>query len=194
MSILIAVPTFETIMPETFKSIYGLRSTKYAPRFDFVKGYDCARARNMIAQEALDEGHEYVLMVDSDMIIPSDALDHLLDPAVDICFGLYPQKNNRQKKVELFKPGGPDFVNRFTFDELTNERVQVKGAGFGCALIRTEVFRQLPFPWFKFVTYNDGSILSEDLYFCSEAGKHGYTLWADPRVRCGHAARYFQFE
>ena len=195
MRILIAVPTFETIMPETFKSIYGLRTTKHLPSFNFVKGYDCARARNMIAQEAIDEGHDYVLFVDSDMVIPDNTLEALLDPEVDICFGLYPQKNTRQGNIELFKLGTGDFVNRYTYGEVASaERLQVKGAGFGCALIRTEVFKKLPFPWFKFITYDNGSILSEDLYFCNEAGKHGFELWADTRVRCGHAARYFQYE
>ena len=48
--ILIAVPTFENIKPECFKSIYNLINPKdYLLYFDYVKGYDCARARNEIA-------------------------------------------------------------------------------------------------------------------------------------------------
>ena len=45
--ILIAVPTFENIKPECFKSIYGLTNPKdFNLYFDYVKGYDCACARN----------------------------------------------------------------------------------------------------------------------------------------------------
>ena len=44
--ILIAIPTFENIMPETFKSIYDLDPCGNELSFEFVKGYDCARARS----------------------------------------------------------------------------------------------------------------------------------------------------
>ena len=55
--ILIAVPTFENIKPECFKSIYNLRNPKdYLLYFDYVKGYDCARARNEIAKLAIKYG------------------------------------------------------------------------------------------------------------------------------------------
>jgi len=54
MKILIAVPTFETIKPECFKSIYGLtRPEGYSLYFDYVAGYDCAKARNQIAKNAM---------------------------------------------------------------------------------------------------------------------------------------------
>ena len=43
-------------------------------------------------------------------------------------------------------------------------------------------------------TYDNGSELSEDLYFCSQAKANGYNIFVDTRVRCGHATRYFQFE
>ena len=66
MSVLIAVPTFETIAPECFKAIYHLKGDGLS--FDFVKGYDCAKARNEIVKKALDGGFDYVLMIDSDVV------------------------------------------------------------------------------------------------------------------------------
>ena len=78
MKILIAVPTFENIMPDTFKSIYDLDTTGHEVMFEFVRGYDCATARNHIAQMALDKGVDYVLMVDNDVVLPKDALQNLL--------------------------------------------------------------------------------------------------------------------
>ena len=54
--ILIAVPTFENILPDTFKSIYNLDKTEdMIVDFDFIRGYDCARARNLIANKAIKE-------------------------------------------------------------------------------------------------------------------------------------------
>ena len=40
MKILVAVPTYETIAPETFKSIYDLAKADNEVNFEFVKGYD----------------------------------------------------------------------------------------------------------------------------------------------------------
>ena len=69
--ILIAVPTFENIKPECFKSIFGLQYPKnYNLFFDYVKGYDCARARNEIAKLAMKYDFDYVLMIDSDVSVP----------------------------------------------------------------------------------------------------------------------------
>ena len=42
--------------------------------------------------------------------------------------------------------------------------------------------------------YEDGSILSEDFYFCDKAKWEHALIMADFRVRCGHLARYFQYE
>lgn len=195
MSILIAVPTFETIMPECFKSIYGLRASKYNPMFDYVKGYDCATARNAIAKEAIEYGFEYVLMIDSDVVVPNETLDCMLDPATDIVLGLCPRKNTNIGRVEVYKDSGPDYTDFYTYGTLPPEnRFRIKGGGFACALIKTDVFKEMKYPYFKYVEYANGTALSEDLYFCSEAKTAGFKIYADKRVRCGHAARYIQYK
>ena len=66
----VGVPTFENITPDTFKSIYGLERGGHKCIFEFVRGYDCATARNRIAQMSLDKGVDYVLMVDNDVALP----------------------------------------------------------------------------------------------------------------------------
>ena len=193
MKILTAVPTFENILPDTFRSIY--RSRVDGMDFDFVKGYDCARARNEIVKKAIEGNYDYVFMVDSDIIIPDNSLGMLLENNVDICTGLFPRKNTKNKEIEIFKLGTKNFENRFTYDDINgNERFEIKGCGFGCVLIKTDVFKKLNYPWFKYVSYDSGSFLSEDLYFCVQAAKAGYKIWADPRVRCGHSIRGFQYE
>ena len=79
MKILIAIPTFETIYPDTYRSVWNLDKGGHEVIFDSVKGYDCATARNKIAQKALDAGADYVLMVDNDVVLPQDALMRLLE-------------------------------------------------------------------------------------------------------------------
>ena len=193
MKILIAVPTFETIQPEVFKAIYDLKS-EHELHFDFVKGYDCATARNNIGKLTLANGYDYVLMVDSDTIIPPDTLDLMLDPPVDVCLGVCPRKNTKDGKSAIIKLDSQDYHNSFYYSELPEGRVKVKGGGFACALVKASVFSQIDFPFFLYVNNADYSTLSEDYYFCQQAKMYGIDVWMDPRVRCGHLARYYQYE
>lgn len=196
INILIAVPTFENILPDTFKSIYGLQLPEGVRcYFDFVRGYSCDKARNDIALEALEHDFDYVLMVDSDIILPSDALQRMLEVPVDICLGVYPRKNTSTEQVEIFKLGHDNFVVTYTMSELEklDTLVEIKGGGYGCALIRTDIFSTLDFPWFRYVTYQSGDVLSEDNYFNAKALKAGYKIYCDPRVQCGHAIRGIQW-
>ena len=197
--ILIAVPTFENISPETFKSIYNLDKTQnMIVDFDFVKGYDCARARNMIANRAVKEGYHYVLMIDSDIIIPTYTLIKMLKDPSPVCLGCYPRKNTKNGTFEIFKAGQKDYVDTFNYKELTrmSGKIEVKGGGCGCALIDVDVFKNLAlsYPYFKYVEYNNKSRLSEDCYFCSNVRKAGYKIYAETDVLCGHSVKGFQWQ
>lgn len=194
MRILIAVPTYETIAPETFKAIYNLKTGSEEVSFDFVKGYDCAEARNRIGEKTVQGGYDHVLMIDSDVVVPENALMDMLEFPADIVLGCYPRKNAKDRTTELYKAGQNDFVERYSYDELQETRIRIKGGGMGCALIDTRTFIQMSFPWFQYVVYDNNEKLSEDLYFCSEAERIGLKIEADTRVRCGHLVRYFQYE
>lgn len=198
MKILIAVPTFESIYPETFKSIYGLQKPEDTTvMFDFIKGYDCAVARNTIVDEAIMYGFDYILMVDSDIILPQDTLLKMLDNPTDILLGVYPRKNTYIGQTEIFKLGTKDFVdeNNLNISELEAlpSRFKIKGGGLGCALICSEVFLKLPNPWFRYVQYDNGSVLSEDNYFCHTAAKAGFNIEVDTTIRCGHLSHEVRY-
>lgn len=194
MKVLIAVPTFETIQPEVFKAIYDLDPAGHDLAFDFVKGYDCSVARNRIGKMVQEGGYDYVLMVDSDTIIPPDALKLMLDTPVDICLGVCPRKNTSEKKTAMIKFGDNSYHDSYFYPELPDGKTRIRGGGFACALVRSYVFTALDYPYFQYVTNADGSTLSEDFYFCQNAALMGFDVWMDPRVRCGHLARYYQYE
>jgi hypothetical protein len=135
-------------------------------------------------------------MIDSDMIIPSNALVSMLRDPKDICLGVYPRKNTSTGQTECFKVNQDNFIDVYTYDELDqfkNGYVEIKGGGFGCAFIQTNVFRCLEYPYFKYVVYGSGDVLSEDNYFCCLANKAGYKIYMDTNVRCGHSIRGFQW-
>ena len=145
MRILIAVPTFENIKPECFKSIYGLtRPEDCDLYFDYVRGYDCAKARNQIARNAMAGNYDYVLMVDSDIQLRSD-----------IALGWYYRKRTKSDQTIIYT-FGKDFNddNCITGSTMINEvprPIEVKGGGLGIALIKVDIFRNLPYPYFKLI-------------------------------------------
>lgn len=195
--ILIAIPTFENILPDTFKSIYNLKIPEdYICEFDFIRGYDCARARNEIVKKALKDNYDYILMVDSDMIIPDNALVSMLRKPQDICLGVYPRKNTSTEQTECFKLNQKNYIDVYEYNELDqymNGYVEIKGGGLGCALIKTDIFNNMKFPYFKYVIYDNGDVLSEDNFFCHQATSAGYKIYMDTNVRCGHSIRKFQW-
>ena len=212
MRILIAVPTFETIYPDTFKSIWNLDKGEHEVMFEFVRGYDCATARNRIAQMSMDMAADYVLMVDNDVVLPKDALISLLDDPKDVCLGYYAHRDTdnvyrgRTCVCKLRTPDGGYYYNyplesEYSAEELLDlqddgvYKQAIHGGGMGCAFIRTEVFRRLKYPWYDWVNYNDSNrgMLSEDLYFCEQCKAHNITIYADSRVACGHMMRRLQW-
>ena len=200
MKILIAVPTFESIMPDTFKSIYDMDKGGHDCIFEFIRGYDCARARNVIAKRAMELETDYVLMVDNDMIIPEDALIDLLDDPKEVCLGYAAHRNAANDYtglMNLFKLGEYNYNRHYSMMDIKEliakgtTKFQVHGGGMACALFRTSIFKQLPFPYFNWSNYKTGFCLSEDLYFCEVCRKAKIPVWADTRVACGHNFRKF---
>ena len=188
MRILIGVPSFDnSISSETHESLWAPKPYGHELDLVRVKGYACDRARNEIANRARD--FDAVLMVDGDIVIPPDALWHMTNPIGDIVLAPYIRKRTKRGKSEIFRAGTLDYTdeNNIPMRELKKVcgRIPIKGGGLGCALIRSEVFSRLDYPWFRFE--DDGvRRLSEDFYFCSKAARAGFDIQAECRVICGH--------
>ena len=212
MRILVAVPTFETIYPDTYKSIWDMDKCGHDVLFDSVRGYDVATARNRIAQKALDMETDFVLMVDNDITLPKDALKLLLEDAKDVNLGYYAHRDTdniyRGKTCicKLKDENGKEYYHYPLESEYSaaemhamadagETKIVVHGGGMGCALIRTDVFRKTTYPWYDWVNYGDANrgMLSEDLYFCSLCRACGIQIHADVRVGCGHLLRHVQW-
>ena len=212
MRILSAVPTFETIYPDTYKSIWDLDKCGHEVMFDSVRGYDVATARNRIARKAMDLDTDYVLMVDNDVTLPKFALQFLLEDAREVNLGYYAHRgednlyHGRTCLCKLYDEDGKEYYHyplesEYTAEEmrLMNDdgvsKIEIHGGGMGCALIRTDVFRKLSYPWYDWVNYGDANrgMLSEDLYFCALCKTAGIKIYGDVRVGCGHLLRHVQW-
>lgn len=203
MRVLIAVPTFENIYPDTFKSLWDMDKGDHECIFEFVRGYDVATARNRAAQIAIDRGADYLMFVDNDVTVPTDALVNLIEHGVDVCSGYYAHRNkdsNESDRTNLCRLGEFNYTDQYTGAELRDMSkrgdylFRIHGGGMGCILIRTDVFRKLRYPWYDWVNYADSnhSMLSEDLYFCEKCKNAHIKIHADSRVACGHMMRYIK--
>ena len=209
--VLIAVPTFENITPDTYQALWDMEKPCECG-FEFVRGYDCATARNNIAKLALAGGWTHVLMVDNDVTPPRDALVHLLGHGERVVSGFYMHRSSDTNAVtertcmcRKDKPNGGYYFgypveSEYTAGELREMRergehlVEVHGGGMGCILIGTDVFDELRYPWFDWVDYGHGiGMLSEDLFFCEQLHNECIPMHVDTRVACGHLLRRIEY-
>ncbi|MFQ5823267.1 MAG: hypothetical protein ACE5JB_04350 [bacterium] len=58
--------------------------------------------------------------------------------------------------------------------------------GAGCLMVRRGVFEKIKHPWFSFDEYGIG----EDFDFCRKAKAHGFKIFVDLAVMCGHVTNY----
>jgi GT2 family glycosyltransferase len=149
-----------------------------------------------VVKHALAIEAEYILFVDTDMTFPSDALNKLLALNKDIASVTY---NFRRQPlcsvVKLLEEYDEDYqdVEIGTEQPIPLEKIKnpfrVGAAGTGFMLIKTEVFKNLPHPWF-FFDFEDESIgkppIGEDIWFCNKAREKGYEIWVDPSIKVGH--------
>lgn len=206
--VLIVVPTFENITPDTYKALWDMDKGGHECLFEFIRGYDCAAARNNAAQKALELNADYLLMVDSDVTPPNDALTNLLSHGERVVSGFYMHRDSstnatteRTCVCKVLQPNGLPYFNypmesEYTADELREMReageylVPIHGGGMGCILIKTDVFDELRFPWYEWLIFPDPiGMLSEDLCFCENLKNEGIPIYVDTRVSCGHLMR-----
>lgn len=192
VKVLIAVPTAQYCEGDTFKSIYNLEvPERVVTQFEFVHGYGIVQARDRIARFAVENKLDFVLFVDSDVVLPPNLLVELLKHNTDIATGWYVKKFQREL-TEIFIPTfDKKGIKNVREDELkTADLTQISACGFGCTLVKVDLFNKVfadgvYFNWVK----TELQEISEDLYFCAKATKAGGKIVVDPKLRCGHIAK-----
>jgi glycosyltransferase involved in cell wall biosynthesis/GT2 family glycosyltransferase len=185
--ILVAIPTSKNIEADTFKSLWDLTVPEgYELEFQHFHGYQIAQIRNLIAEWA--KNYDYLLSVDSDIVLPQDALVKMLSANKDIVSGLYIQRIPNTHTLEVYMDIPNGGVNNIPIDQINNlSLVEIAACGFGCCLISGEVFRKMAYPHFVYKDALDHKhTVSEDIYFCLKARAAGFTIWADSSIKCEH--------
>jgi len=191
--ILIAIPTAKYIESDTFKSIFELDVPEgYVIYFEYFYGYNIAQIRNLIAHHTIENGYDYLLAVDSDMVLPSDALVQMLNANKGIVSGVYRQRKLEVVVPEIYITDNNSIVNIDAHILEENDTLmEVAACGFGGVLIKREVLVSMDYPHF---VYKDAiameDTVSEDVYFCKKAKEHGYSTYCVPQLRYGHIGEF----
>jgi len=202
MRVLLAVPTYETVSTETFGALW--RISRYLPSDVelseplFLKGHGVQRARNDIALHAVEHGYDKIFTVDADVIPPDDTLMYLTQAHSDVIVGAYGNRYDSRMgystcylRVEDRRIcDNSNILSMEKIASLPAGRVELNGAGLGCALIDVGTVRELEYPYFYWPEKlrDDGSRweCSEDMYFCKKVINAGGKIKLDTRVVCGH--------
>lgn len=198
----ILVPCGRPVEPDCDAGLRALEARGYAVRR--VPGYSAIdQARCILAADALRDGFEELLWVDSDVAFDPADVDRLRAHRLPLACGLYACKGRRRLACE-FLPG----TDRLAFGR-EGGLVEVRYAGFGFMLTRKEVydrmrevlgmpecnrrFGQPIYPWFLPTLVPDAGgywYLGEDYAFCERARQCGFRVMADTAVRLWHVGSY----
>ena len=192
MNILIGIPTKDSIDIQAAISIMNLDWDGHSITYTHSDGagvYGIAQARNKLCQKAVDGNYDKLFMIDSDMIVPEDAIHNLLDPDEPIVIGVARYKND-SRRAPIFKyfqdETGSD---AWKWDDIPDGRFEFKAAGVACAMIDVGLLRRVPRPWFIWEERENGSYIGEDIGFYEKVRSLGVAPQGDGRVRCGHIGR-----
>lgn len=194
--VLIAVPCMDMVPAQFAHSLatltsYGIPDIQISVWFNL--GSLIYTSRDEIAKRALLDEADLVMWFDSDMIFNPDTLMRMLeliDKGHDIVTGVY-YRRKPPFTPTIFKTMDIKLVDQSAtwteFDELPDEPFEVAACGFGCVLMKTEVFVNV-FAEFGFMFTPIGSV-GEDIAFCWRARKCGYKIIADPSISLGHVGQ-----
>jgi len=144
------------------------------------------KARNTIFEYALNNDYDYVLFIDSDVIVPIDTIVKLLDEKKDIIGGFYPittEVGLPTPNAKYYVPGQKEYMD-FPAEKIDNDFHQVDLIGMGCTLISRQIYLKYSFRCER------GEYLdlerSEDMCFCEDLRKDRIPVYFDTGLICNH--------
>lgn len=191
--ILIAVPCMDQLPAQFAHSLatltsYGIEGVQISVWFNL--GSLIYSSRDQIAKKAISDEADLVMWFDSDMVFNPDTLIRMLkiiDDGEDIVTGVYYRRTPPFSPV-VYKTMEIDYEKQTAewteFGKIPNEPFEVASCGFGCVLMRTEVFASV-IAKFGHMFSTIGEI-GEDISFCWRAIQCGYRIIADPSIKLGH--------
>ncbi len=146
-------------------------------------------ARERLTEWAVDQQADYMLMVDDDMMCPTDLFERLYNHQKDIVGALAFMRLAPHKPVIFLAEEGYDplkhleyYIMRNVTDYPKDTLVECDAVGFGAVLINMRIVQKMKKPWFMSTTSS-----GEDLWFCRKAKKEADAhVFMDTSLKIGH--------
>lgn len=159
-SIVVCTPTVDGkfehgMMLSVTAALYEMQKAGWKTILDYPRGSNIGVLRDLGVRAALDADTEYLLQIDSDTVIASNAYDSILkliERDVDIVSGLYVGKQGDFVPIAAHYQGHHGRYQTVEEIPLDGSMVEVDAVGGGFLLVKTEVFRHLTPPYFHWFT------------------------------------------
>lgn len=185
--VMVAVPCMKELPFETVYALLHLRSEVADLELDFIEGSLVYDARNEFCRRAVQNGFDYIMFIDSDMVFPLKVVDKLLalnaDVATAVCYG-----RTGKHEPQVYKEMKPSTWYRkyVIVDRCTDVEgvFPIKACGMACCLIKTSLIKKMyKHNWNPFDPFGH---LGEDFSFCARARRLKAKILADGSMTIGH--------
>lgn len=201
--IMIAAPMVGKTDSHFLTSVIGLRGigdTKFVANI----GSLVYNARSELAARAIQDGFDYILWLDSDMVFEPDLLEKLYEDAqqgMDYVTGIYfrrvlPTTPILAKSITWERDKETGIINHGVelYKDYPKDSVfEIAASGFGCVLMKTELVKHLAEAC-AMSPFGPMPKMGEDFSFCWRAGKMGIKMYCDSRVKAGHIGTFLYTE
>lgn len=214
--VMITCPTGGSIHTDTVKSLLMLQADMQRRGlrhyFNFSKSSFLPHGRAQVCGASLERGKyqqpyntkeiTHIFMVDSDIEFKPEDFWRLWSHNVAVVAGAYcysteALSSEEEKRIVAGTWDIDFFKTHYTFPaytlgqarNLANPLLEVDWLGLGFALVRTEVFSKIEYPWFnsELIVIDDlRDTTSEDVGWCRKVKAAGYKIMLDPAVKVGH--------
>ena len=195
MRTLIAIPCMDTVHTIFFKSVLGLQREGEC-RFALSCSSLVYDARNKLVNQAIAEGFDRILWLDSDMDFQTDLLIRLSktmeETGADLVSALYFTRKAPVQPVVYHEVGyyhdderGEVTPHCVSYKDYPRESVfEIEGCGFGGVLMNVDIAKKVED---KFgVPFSPILGFGEDLSFCLRVSECMGKMVCDSRIKMGH--------
>lgn len=192
----VPAPFVETLVGILTKTIQYLDREKDEMFLFMQEGVRTDKNRNIILKNALDIGCDYILWLDTDLLVSHDIIIKYLQNPFDIVGCIYYKRSSPHAPVAYLKgpnpikpyrPVDPDYLKE-------NTVMNVDGLGFGGMMVDMRVYKAMgDEKWMKYgenyhLPYETEGQLTHDLEFCKRAKDYGFSIHLHTGVKTGHIA------
>ncbi|MFC3093364.1 glycosyltransferase [Alteromonas sediminis] len=164
-----------------------------AKRDQYIPGVKkrLAQSRNILRQKVLDEGYDYFLSLEQDVIPPKNIIERLMSHRRAVTSAVYCRYQTIKTETgDIFYQGDvpvlyvlpPKDKMRpiFLFELKGHTFIKINGAGLGCLLIHRSVLEKIEF------RVEDPARGCDDNYFFKDLASLNVEAFADVTFQCKH--------